>query len=220
MRNLAANQRDRRTRWLRAFTQMLRHHAAAEIDLIRDAVLGKHVGNALQFAGRGREERDMLTRFDERLGFFDGELQIAMEGQRGAGRNVVTVLDFIADFDEPRLDDVMRAREFEKSFPPNHARLGVRVFRRGRKTNRQTIAAACVSSGSSTTINGAAKIEHGYFVMWLHDLREGLLAGESFSAIGRKVEAAQTRFAHVAGAALPAARAISETPSAAAVRIR
>ena len=39
-------------------------------------------------------------------------------------------------------------------------------------------------------------------------------------AIGRKIEAAQARLAHVAGQFSPALRAISETPSAAAARIR
>ena len=98
MRNLAANQRDRRARWLRTFAQVFRHHTAAEIDLIRNAVLGKYVGNALQFTGCWREERNMRASFNQRLRFFNGELQIAVKGQRGPGRNVEAVLDFVVRF--------------------------------------------------------------------------------------------------------------------------
>ena len=81
VRNIAANQRNSRARRLRAFAQVFRHHTAAEIDLIGNAVLGKHIGDALQFTRRWREERDMRTSFDQRLRFFDGELQITVKGQ-------------------------------------------------------------------------------------------------------------------------------------------
>ena len=89
---------------------------AAEIDLIRDRVFAEDVGQALDFAGGGREEGEPDAGFEQRFGFADGDLEVAVEGHRGAGGNVESVFPVVAlrfaEIELADFEDVLRGGEF------------------------------------------------------------------------------------------------------------